>query len=638
MMICGERAVALSTNRVNEISLIQSQSSAMKTLKLLPLLVWFAAVLLGLAPRSARADVSFQFFYDSLQPYGQWLQVGDYGYCWRPNDVDDDWSPYSDGYWAYTDAGWTWVSYEDWGGITYHYGRWVDVRDEGWCWVPDYDWGPAWVSWRNSDDYIGWAPLPPEARWDPDVGFGVWVDNTCDIGPGYYNFCHSYDFGAGFLRPCLIPRVQNIAIIQKTVNITNISINNVNRGVFNGGPNFRLANQRSRRPIPALKLVQRNDIEKVGIVKEQGRPGGRARAPLLRAAQRGNQLEVFAPTVTKAEDPATLKPGKIGKVIEKEKVNKGWAVVKDPEERKQLKQQMQQQTANLTPATAPAKQAQVSDLDMVPQKADPNAASPAATARAKGNGKPDKQPDALSASEALKGAPRDEGKNGKVTDNTSSPGQGRLGKNPSKADELATPDQQTDRQTAKARQAERAMEQQRENALADQERAARQARRRDAEAQQKAESQHGPVASEAGRSDEVDRAVARARRQQELNAQENVQRENQRAAMQARREQAAQAGADRRQEQIESQRQQAVRERQPDMQRQMQIERGQQIQQQQRALENQRGAQQQRQAEAQRQIQIQRQQPPPQAQPQGGGGGGHGGKQQGKDDEQKKQR
>src|SRR6266480_6133484 len=101
-MINGERAVSLSTNRVNEISLIQSQSSAMKTLKLLPLLVWFAAVLAGLAPRSARADVSFQFFYDSLEPYGQWLQVGDYGYCWRPNDVDTDWSPYSDGYWAYT--------------------------------------------------------------------------------------------------------------------------------------------------------------------------------------------------------------------------------------------------------------------------------------------------------------------------------------------------------------------------------------------------------------------------------------------------------------------------------------------------------------------------------------------------------
>jgi hypothetical protein len=48
-------------------------------------------------------------------------------------------APYSDGYWAYTDAGWTWVSSET-GGIVYHYGRWA-VEDEGWCWTPDYEWG-----------------------------------------------------------------------------------------------------------------------------------------------------------------------------------------------------------------------------------------------------------------------------------------------------------------------------------------------------------------------------------------------------------------------------------------------------------------------------------------------------------------
>ena len=49
-------------------------------------------------------------------------------------------------------------------GIVYHYGRWTKVEDEGWCWIPDYEWGPAWVSWRESDDYVGWAPLPPESR------------------------------------------------------------------------------------------------------------------------------------------------------------------------------------------------------------------------------------------------------------------------------------------------------------------------------------------------------------------------------------------------------------------------------------------------------------------------------------------
>src|SRR4051794_5397478 len=85
-------------------------------------------------PRLARADeeVSFDYFYDNLKPYGEWVDVADYGLCWHPSDVSEDWAPYTDGYWAYTDAGWTWVSYEDFGGIVYHYGRWVRVNDEGW--------------------------------------------------------------------------------------------------------------------------------------------------------------------------------------------------------------------------------------------------------------------------------------------------------------------------------------------------------------------------------------------------------------------------------------------------------------------------------------------------------------------------
>ena len=41
-------------------------------------------------------------------------------------------------------------------------------------WVPGDQWAPAWVAWRYSDDYVGWAPLPPEA--DPfrvSVGLGL---------------------------------------------------------------------------------------------------------------------------------------------------------------------------------------------------------------------------------------------------------------------------------------------------------------------------------------------------------------------------------------------------------------------------------------------------------------------------------
>ena len=106
------------------------------------------------------------------------------------------------------------MSYEDFGGIVYHYGRWVKVEDEGWCWKPDYEWAPAWVSWRNSDDYVGWAPLPPEARWERDRGFSVWVDYSYDIAPSCYNFVRVVDFGAPLLRPLVCHRRDNVFYVQ----------------------------------------------------------------------------------------------------------------------------------------------------------------------------------------------------------------------------------------------------------------------------------------------------------------------------------------------------------------------------------------------------------------------------------------
>src|ERR1700746_3258513 len=92
------------------------------------------ALVLPFLPQ-AKADVSVDFFYNNLSG-GSWIEVGDYGYCWQPDIAvnDSSWRPYADGYWAYTDVGWTWVSYEDFGWVTYHYGRWVRLRGIGWVW------------------------------------------------------------------------------------------------------------------------------------------------------------------------------------------------------------------------------------------------------------------------------------------------------------------------------------------------------------------------------------------------------------------------------------------------------------------------------------------------------------------------
>ncbi len=103
-------------------------------------------------------------FYEPLSPYGRWETVGSSGRCWIPGGVGADWSPYSEGYWQDTDAGWYWVSDEPWGWATYHYGRWDSSPQFGWYWVPQRQWAPAWVSWREGGGYVGWAPMGPSGR------------------------------------------------------------------------------------------------------------------------------------------------------------------------------------------------------------------------------------------------------------------------------------------------------------------------------------------------------------------------------------------------------------------------------------------------------------------------------------------
>lgn len=120
------------------------------------------------------SDVTYTTFYDSLAPYGAWIEVGGYGRCWRPTVVmlNPGWQPYFDGgHWVYTDYGWYWLSDYSWGWAPFHYGRWFRHYRYGWCWAPDTIWGPSWVSWRYTDNYCGWAPLPPGVCFSFGIGF-----------------------------------------------------------------------------------------------------------------------------------------------------------------------------------------------------------------------------------------------------------------------------------------------------------------------------------------------------------------------------------------------------------------------------------------------------------------------------------
>jgi len=106
---------------------------------------------------------SVDYFYASLSPYGHWVNLAPYGLVFQPSQPG--YAPYHDGYWSYTDWGFVWTSSEPFAWAVYHYGRWMhDGR--AWYWIPDLNWGPSWVAWYEADDWVGWAPLPPDdGRW-----------------------------------------------------------------------------------------------------------------------------------------------------------------------------------------------------------------------------------------------------------------------------------------------------------------------------------------------------------------------------------------------------------------------------------------------------------------------------------------
>lgn len=201
----------------------------------------------------AQTSISFGVFYESLRPYGEWLEVPDYGMCWRPTVVEVGWRPYTHGHWVWTEYGWTWVSDYVWGWAPFHYGRWVYDDYYGWIWVPDYVWGPAWVQWRISAAYIGWAPLPPRARWG--FSLGVAFD---DYGISHFgwNFCYASGFVAE--RLVVLPVHYNVTIIRRTRNITI-----VNNRIYNHGPRVDWVERTAKARVPRFNVVESRDFGSV---------------------------------------------------------------------------------------------------------------------------------------------------------------------------------------------------------------------------------------------------------------------------------------------------------------------------------------------------------------------------------------
>ena len=244
-------------------------------------------------------DVSY--FYDYLSPHGIWVYYRPYGYVWIPRDVPYGWRPYTRGHWVWTDYGWMWRSRIIWGWAPFHYGRWGWNRDLGWFWVPGTVWGPGWVTWRSSNMYIGWAPLPPGV---PFV-VGVGVRRTAfTIPASHWVFVDGNYFLDTSLYLHVYPYERNRTIIRYTVHKTNIHVRN-NR-VVNEGIGIDRVRRITKKQISKYELKDANKAE----VRRIG----------------AGQLEVYRPKIRKS---ATAKPKTVVKKDEtKAKISEGRTIIR----------------------------------------------------------------------------------------------------------------------------------------------------------------------------------------------------------------------------------------------------------------------------------------------------------------------
>lgn len=235
----------------------------------------------GLDDGDDAPDVSY--FYEELENDGRWISHSDYGYVWAPHRIDADWRPYTRGHWVNTEEyGWYWVSEESFGWATFHYGRWHLDDRHGWVWVPGTRWGPAWVAWRSGDRHIGWAPLPPDAYWEP-LRRRVVYEETIYEGPrfsAYWSFVEpTYISTPGLWRHCA-SRDRVTYMVRETRPSTRYVF--INQRIVNRGVEARHIERVTRQPVVTHRIAAAN-----------------GRNALSAPVQDGDAIKVFQPDLSR---------------------------------------------------------------------------------------------------------------------------------------------------------------------------------------------------------------------------------------------------------------------------------------------------------------------------------------------------
>ncbi|WP_337872982.1 DUF6600 domain-containing protein [Ignavibacterium sp.] len=205
------------------------------------------------------------YFYTNLTPHGTWIEIGNGIVAWRPTIMHRRWAPYTLGRWVWTDYGWYWDSYEAFGHIVFHYGRWFYDDFYGWIWIPDYDWAPAWVEWRYDDDYIGWAPLHPYAVFS--INFGIRITYEYYVPYTHWHFVTYKHFYNPKVYNYYVPEKHKYRIYGRTKYRNDYRY--YNGRIRNEGVDFDLVRKRSGQKIEKRDLITSNDSREFENIKRR---------------------------------------------------------------------------------------------------------------------------------------------------------------------------------------------------------------------------------------------------------------------------------------------------------------------------------------------------------------------------------
>jgi len=154
---------------------------------------------------------------NTLSRYGRFMQHQKYGEVWVPTVTPQGWHPYPPCNWVNTKQyGWYYDDKTPWGQIVHHYGRWAYDAQMGWIWTPGSEFSPAWVVWRTSPEWVGWAPMLP----DEDVQKIAAADFN---NAGYWIFVETAKFAQG-CNGSIAPPSQVPVLLKQTTYVTDIQL------------------------------------------------------------------------------------------------------------------------------------------------------------------------------------------------------------------------------------------------------------------------------------------------------------------------------------------------------------------------------------------------------------------------------